>query len=50
MKNNLMRVPFEIEDFKTLIFNTYERWYGFKRTRDTFLEYIEVIEKSDLMH
>ena len=50
MKNNLMRVPFELEDFKTLIFNTFEKWYGFERTRDTFQEYTEVIEKNDLMH
>jgi hypothetical protein len=49
-RNNLMRVPFEKEDFKTMIFNTFEKWYGFKKTRDTFQDYIEVIDQSDLLN
>ena len=39
-----------MDQFKILIINTFERWYGnnYQRTRETFQDYLDVVIESDV--
>ena len=42
------RLPFGKEQFKRLIINTYEEWYGHERLQSTLADYMKAVIESDL--
>lgn len=48
VQNDLNVVPFKVEQFKTLILNTYDEFFGTKVIRWKMQEFLDVVRKSFL--
>ena len=44
------RKPFGIDQFKELIINTYDEWYGYENLRKHLDDYISTVVESDMQN